>query len=165
MEMDSTVKVRKYQEKDLPSFVEIWNAVVRTADAFPQKVELRELESSTFFSSQSYTAVATRGSEIVGLYILHPNNIGRCSHIANASYAVKENHRGEGIGKALVTDCLVQAKSLGFRILQFNAVLTTNVVALKLYHSLGFEDLGVVKGGYVKADGTFCDIQQMVKYF
>lgn len=60
-----------------------------------------------------------RGGEVVGLYILHPNNIGRCGHIANASYAVKTGLRGLGIGEALVRDCMRQGAGRGFRVLQF----------------------------------------------
>ena len=71
--------------------------------------------------------------DIVGLYILHPNNVGRCGHICNASYAVKLTQRGKHIGEILVTDCLKKAKEIGYGILQFNAVVATNQYALKLY--------------------------------
>ena len=36
--------------------------------------------------------------KIFGLYILHPNNVGRCGHICNASYAVSSDARGRHIG-------------------------------------------------------------------
>ena len=53
---------------------------------------------------QSYTGVRSmKMMEIVGLYILHPNNIGRCGHICNANYTVKDTVRGQGVGKAIVT--------------------------------------------------------------
>ena len=156
--------IRTYRKEDLASMIEIWNAVVRSADAFPQDKELTEEEALHFFASQSATSVAVLDEHLVGLYILHPNNVGRCAHIANASYAVSENHRGKGIGKALVVDCLDKAKILGFRILQFNAVLTSNYPAKQLYHNLGFDDLGIIRGGFAKDDGTFVDIQPMVKY-
>mgnify|MGYP004547793109 CR=1 FL=1 len=32
--------------------------------------------------------------QMVGYYILHPNNIGRCSHVANASYVLSKEMRG-----------------------------------------------------------------------
>ena len=51
------------------------------------------------------------GGEIVGLYILHPNNVGRCGHICNASYAVKSQLRGHHIGEALVKHCMEQGKN------------------------------------------------------
>ena len=69
-----------------------------------------------------FIVLGTNPAEVVGLYILHPNNIGRCGHICNASYAVDSKSRGKHIGEMLVTDCLKKAKDLGFRVLQFNAV-------------------------------------------
>ena len=95
---------------------------------------------------------------MLGLYILHPNNVGRCGHISNASYAVKTGCRGQHVGEALVRDCLVIGKQLGFRILQFNAVVATNAAAIHLYEKIGFTRLGTIKGGFELIDGTYEDI-------
>ena len=96
--------------------------------------------------------------EVVGLYILHPNNVGRCGHIANASYAVRTDIRGRQVGRRLVTHCLEKCRELGFRVLQFNAVVADNAPALALYKSLGFVQLGVIPGGFRKKDGSYADI-------
>ena len=96
--------------------------------------------------------------EILGLYILHPNNVGRCGHISNASYAVKSAARGKHIGEMLVKDCLTQGRMCGFRILQFNAVVRTNRAARHLYEKLGFKQLGVIPGGFLMKDGHYEDI-------
>ena len=93
----------------------------------------------------------------MGLYILHPNNIGRCGHIANASYAVKTGLRGLGIGEALVRDCMRQGAGRGFRVLQFNAVVADNAPAVHLYEKLGFHRLGRIPGGFA-ADTGYKDI-------
>ena len=92
------------------------------------------------------------------MYILHPNNVGRCGHICNASYAVASGLRGRGTGERLVRDCLEQAGALGFRILQFNAVVASNTRARRLYARLGFQPLGVIPGGFRRKDGQFVDI-------
>lgn len=96
-----------------------------------------------------------------GLYILHPNNIGRVGHIANASYAVDRACRGEHIGELLVKDCLEQAKANGYRVLQFNAVVASNIHAFHLYQRLGFVDLGIIPGGFLNKDGVYEDIHVM----
>ena len=95
---------------------------------------------------------------MVGLYILHPNNVGRCGHICNASYAVRADQRGRHIGESLVRHSMTTAKELGFRILQFNAVVKSNKSALHLYEKLGFVQLGVIPGGFKKDNGTYEDI-------
>lgn len=150
--------VRKLTEKDIPEAISIWNKVVEEGKAFPQTEYLDEKSGAEFFAQQTYTAVAELDGEIVGMYILHPNNIGRCGHICNASYAVKYGMRGKHIGEALVTDCLEQAKVHGFGILQFNAVVASNEPALKLYKKLGFVQLGTIPKGFLNKDGVYEDI-------
>ncbi|MBR4456006.1 MAG: GNAT family N-acetyltransferase [Solobacterium sp.] len=150
--------VREYHREDIPSMIRIWNAVVEDGTAFPQEELLDEESGAEFFASQSYTAVAEVNGRTAGLYILHPNNIGRCGHICNASYAVDTSLRGHGIGRALVQDCLKQGERLGFRILQFNAVVESNTHARTLYESLGFLPLGVIPGGFRMKDGSYENI-------
>ena len=127
---------------------------------FRRRRRSRSRTGGSFFDSQTYSAVAenTESGEILGLYILHPNNVGRCGHICNASYAVKASMCGKHIGKELVTHCLSEAKKLGFRILQFNAVVASNAAALALYKKLGFERLGTIPGGFLNIGGVYEDI-------
>lgn len=128
--------------------------------AFPQTEMLNEKTGEEFFSSQSFTGVAVDADsgEVAGLYILHPNNVGRCGHICNASYAVRSDLRGNHIGEQLVTHCMKTAKELGFGILQFNAVVKSNKPALHLYEKLGFVKLGVIPSGFRMKDGSYEDI-------
>lgn len=152
--------VREYQEKDLPAMIAIWNEVVEEGVAFPQEDFLEERTGAAFFGEQSYCGVAedeTRG-EILGLYILHPNNVGRCGHICNASYAVASQSRGLHIGEKLVLDCIEQARRIGFRVLQFNAVVASNTHARHLYERIGFTQLGTIPGGFRMKDGHYEDI-------
>lgn len=94
---------------------------------------------------------------MLGLYILHPNNVGRCGHICNASYAVERT--ALHIGEKPVKDCLAEgARHHGFGILQFNAVVASNTHARHLYERLGFVGLGVIPGGFRMKDGSYEDI-------
>lgn len=154
------IQIRQYTKEDVLEAVKIWNRVVEDGVAFPQTEFLNEETGHAFFSEQTYTGIAqdSQSGEIVGLYILHPNNIGRCGHICNASYAVKADRRGEHIGELLVKDCMEEGRKAGFRILQFNAVVRSNAAALHLYEKLGFVKLGVIPGGFQMKDGTYEDI-------
>ena len=155
-----SIVVRAYRNEDILQMNLVWNEVVEDGIAFPQTELLDRAGGEKFFSSQSYCGVAedTESGEIVGLYILHPNNVGRCGHISNASYAVSSSARGKGIGEMLVKDCLVQAKNCGFKILQFNAVVKTNTAARRLYEKLGFVQLGTIPQGFLMKDGSYEDI-------
>ena len=139
--------------------ITIWNQVVEDGIAFPQEELLTEETGEAFFASQSWCGVAADEScEVVGLYILHPNNVGRCGHICNASYAVSFKRRGQHIGEKLVMDCIAQAKKIGFSILQFNAVVESNIHARHLYERIGFTQLGVIPNGFRMKDGHFENI-------
>ena len=152
------IVIRKYKKTDIPSLTDIWNRVVEEANAFPQLEKLNEKEAEDFFASQTYTGVAIGENEVLGLYIMHPNNVGRCGHIANASYAVQENCRGMHIGEKLVRHSLKIAREAGFSIMQFNAVVRTNAGAIHLYERLGFHKAGVIPNGYLLGNGAYEDI-------
>ena len=128
------IEVRAYTDNDIEAMVTIWNQVVEDGEAFPQEECLTQE------------------------YILHPNNVGRCGHICNASYAVDRESRGLHIGEKLVSDCLAQGKAHGYRVLQFNAVVASNVHARHLYERLGFKQLGTIPGGFRMKDGSYEDI-------
>ncbi|MEC4174893.1 GNAT family N-acetyltransferase [Adlercreutzia sp. R21] len=154
-----SVKVtRPYREEDVPAMVPIWNTVVEDGRAFPQEEPLGVDAAREFFAAQSHTAVVTVAGRIVGLYILHPNNVGRCGHVANASYAVSDKLRGRGLGRLLVEDSLRQAGELGFRGLQFNAVVASNAGAIALYEKLGFVRIGTIPGGFRNKDDQYEDM-------
>ncbi len=154
-----SIYVRKFEKKDLPEMIEIWNEIVEEGIAFPQVEILTADSGEKFFASQTYCAIAyDEDGTVCGLYILHPNNVGRCGHISNASYAVKSSARNMGIGELLVRDCIKKAAEFKFRILQFNAVVKTNISARHLYEKLGFKALGVIPGGFLKKDGFYEDI-------
>ena len=154
------IEIRQYEQRDAAQAAEIWNEVVEDGKAFPQMEKLDEVTGHAFFTEQTYTGVAYDAAtgELVGLYILHPNNVGRCGHICNASYAVKKTVRGQHIGEKLVTDCLLPAKELGFKVLQFNAVVESNVHARHLYERVGFKQLGTIPHGFRMKDGTYENI-------
>ena len=153
------ITIRAYTAQDVPEMVRIWNEIVEDGIAFPQEELLDAQTGAEFFATQTYNAVAADESgRIYGLYILHPNNVGRCGHICNASYAVEREARGLHIGEKLVSDCLAQGKAHGFRVLQFNAVVASNIHARHLYERLGFRQLGVIPGGFRMKDGHYEDI-------
>jgi L-amino acid N-acyltransferase YncA len=154
------IQIRAYREQDISQMMEIWNAIVEEGIAFPQEEVLTFPAAMQFFKEQTYSAVAvdTKTEKIYGLYILHPNNVGRCGHLCNASYAVSAEMRGCHIGEKLVLDCLKQAKRQGFGVLQFNAVVSTNIHARHLYERLGFIPLGTIPKGFRMKDGHYEDI-------
>ena len=148
--MVGELRVRPYRAEDLPALAEIWNQIVEDGVAYPQEETLDGVEAAAFFAGQSRTAVAELDGKVVGLYILHPNNVGR--------YGLSRDCRGRGVGRALVEDSLAACGALGFRLLQFNAVVASNLGAIALYQSLGFQRVGTIPGGFRLKDGRYEDI-------
>jgi len=153
-----SIIVKPYTQGKIKPAIEIWNEIVREGVAFPQEEELDEVTGDEFFKSQSFTGLAEEDGKVLALYILHPNNVGRCGHISNASYAVRSDVRGKHIGEIIVKHCIEKARELGFKILQFNAVVAENIHARHLYKRLGFIELGTIPGGFRMPDGRFADI-------
>jgi ribosomal protein S18 acetylase RimI-like enzyme len=87
--------------------------------------------------------VVTDGEAIVGSAQLHPN-YGPASRVANATFIVDPDRTGQGIGRRLVRHVLDAARAGGYRSMVFNAVVETNVFAIRLYESLGFITLATV---------------------
>ena len=77
------IEVRACEPADVPAMTAIWNEVVEDGVAFPQTEPLAADEAEAFFASQTFTGVAVNRDteEVLGLYTLHPNNIGRCGHL------------------------------------------------------------------------------------
>ena len=108
------LQIRPYQADDIKAMVRIWNEVVEAGDAFPQVTPLTEQNADEFFSAQTATMVADVNGIIFGMYILHPNSIGRCAHIANASFAVASASRGLGLGRKLGGELHRNVRQEGF---------------------------------------------------
>ena len=156
-------KIIPYEEKYLKDAAAIWNEVVEEQNSFPQNVPFTETEADEFFKSQTRTACLFEDGKMVGIYILHPNNAGNCGHIANCSYGLTKSARGKGLGRLLVEDSITEGQKAGFRGIQFNAVVSTNYAAIKLYQRLGFKILATVPGGFKNPDGTYTDTYIMFK--
>ena len=52
-------------------------------------------------------------------------------------------------------NCIRAAREAGYRILQFNAVVESNMRARRLYERIGFHQLGVIPNGFRMKDGHY----------
>ncbi len=155
------ITFRSYREEDIPVLTQMWNDVLTDGAYFPGEELYNEKDFAAFLAQQTQVRCILAGGKIAGYYILHPNNIGRCSHIANASYLIDKRLRGQHIGEKLVADSLMEAGKNGFRGMQFNAVVSENYPALRIYRKLGFQTVGTVPGGFRLKDGRYVDMYVM----
>jgi len=94
--------------------------------------------------SRVLVAVDEDGRTVLGTAKYLPNHPGAGSHVANASFVVSPDSAGRGVGRRLAEAVLAGARADGFRAMQFNAVVETNVRAVRLWESLGFVVLAAV---------------------
>ena len=81
-----------------------------------------------------------------------PNRPGHGDHVGTASFMVDEAARGRGVGRRLAEYVVQWHRDQGFRGIQFNAVVETNLAAVRLWESLGFEIVGTVPGAFRSRD-------------
>jgi GNAT superfamily N-acetyltransferase len=100
----------------------------------------------------SRTVVAVDRDLLLGTAKMGPNRPGRGSHVATASFMVNPQHQGHGVGGALGQYVINWARAEGFHAIQFNAVVETNIAAVRLWQQLGFEILATIPGAFDHAD-------------
>lgn len=127
---------------------EVWKIikeVISTGDTYtfaPDSPKEKMLEF--WFGADKETYVATLDSKILGTFFLKANQPDLGSHIANAGYMVSPEAKGKGIGRKMAEFSLGEAKRLGFKAMQFNFVVKSNEIAVKLWRKLGFEIIGEI---------------------
>lgn len=154
---------RAYEKNDVPKMTEIWNAILRDGEAFPGETMLTEKDFEQMLAEQSAVTCMVVDGELAGYYVLHPNNIGRCSHVANASYCLDKAFRGKGLAGELVAHSLQEAKELGFLGMQFNAVVVQNHAAIHTYQKQGFQIVGTIPNGFRLKDDSYSDMHVMYR--
>jgi GNAT superfamily N-acetyltransferase len=112
--------------------------------AFPENLSLEQARGWWMESPPGRTVVAVEGSTVLGSAKMGPNRPGRGAHVATASFMVDPRHSGHGVGRALGAHVVEWARATGYRSIQFNAVVESNEVAVRLWTSLGFKVLTTV---------------------
>lgn len=95
-------------------------------------------------SPPGHTVVACDGSRVLGTAKMGPNRPGPGSHVCTASFMVAGEARGRKVGRALGEYALSWARERGYAAMQFNAVVESNDVAVRLWQALGFRIIGTV---------------------
>jgi L-amino acid N-acyltransferase YncA len=156
------LRIRPATDADHDAVCEIFHDVVAAGDTYPFDLQMsREAALSYWFQNGAHTYVAEQNNHVVGSYILRPNWAGPAGHIANAAFMVAADARGQGIGRAMGEHCLSEARRFGFRAMQFNFVVSTNVQAVKLWQQLGMKIVGTLPGAFRHPEKGYVDVYVM----
>jgi L-amino acid N-acyltransferase YncA len=139
------ITIRPAEDADFDAIWRIFHEVVQRGDTYTYEPETtRDQAHSIWMSDEHSTYVACQDDQILGTYILKPNQPGLGSHVANAGYMVTLDGRGKGVGRAMCEHSLQVAGRMGFSAMQFNMVVSTNEPAVALWKKLGFSIVGIL---------------------
>jgi ribosomal protein S18 acetylase RimI-like enzyme len=159
--------IRKFHPTDWPAVWPLLQTTFASGDTYAYAPDSSEADVYKVWVEQplaTYVAISSTG-ELLGTYTLKPNQPGLGSHVCNCGYVVAARARGQGIAARMCEHSQAQAIAHGFRAMQFNMVVATNEVAVRLWQRLGFAIVGTVPGafhhtalGYVAAHVMFKDL-------
>ncbi len=152
MSVGSEITVRRAVGSDWPAIWPIFRRVVASGDTYTYDPNIGEADARVAWlhdaDGRTATFVAELDGTVVGTALVKPNLPGLGDHVANAGWMVDPERAGQGIGRAFALGVIHEARELGFRAMQFNAVVATNERALALWRSLGFEVVGTVPDAF-----------------
>lgn len=159
------MKLRKAKESDFEDIWDIFHLVVKKGDTFAfDPASTKEDCKVLWMSPPMYTYVAEIQNKILGTYILRKNQPGLGGHVANVAYMVHPEAQGQGIGEVMGRHSIKQAKTLGFSAIQFNFVVSANLVAIQLWLKLGFKIVGTVPKAFNHRKLGLIDVYVMHRF-
>ncbi len=152
--------IRPYVEADWPQVGAIIDEVLRDGETYAMDV-LDDAAARDFWLTGELVVVAEVDGVVLGTAKAGPNRPAQGSHVGTASFMVSAAARGKGVGRALGEHVVAWHRAEGYRGIQFNAVVDTNVAAVRLWHDLGFATVGTVPGAFRRPDGSFVGLHVM----
>jgi GNAT superfamily N-acetyltransferase len=145
------VIIRKADKvKDFEKVWDIFRHVIQTGDTyvFDPNTPREDLHQHWFADYMDTFVAVDEDDNILGTYIIKPNQIDLGNHIGNCGYMVNPNYHNKGIGKLLCAHSIEFAKQKGYLGIQFNIVVSTNTHAVDLWQKFGFEIIGTTPNGF-----------------
>lgn len=147
------IEIRKAVDADKEQIWEIIKSVISTGDSYvfyPDSPAEKIIEH--WFAADKKTYVALVDEKVVGTFYLKANQPDLGSHVSNAGYMVAPEAKGKRVGRTMAEFSLEEAKRSGFTAMQFNFVVKSNKVAVKLWLGLGFEIIGEIPEAFNHAE-------------
>ncbi len=138
--------IRPATEEDWPEIWPFFDEIVQAGETYAYATGLTSEQARDLWLMKppGQTVVLEEDGEVLGSATMGPNRPGRGSHVGTGSFMVAAAARGRGVGRALAEYVVQWHRDQGFRSIQFNAVVETNTVAIRLWESLDFQVVGTV---------------------
>lgn len=160
--MSADLRIREIGVLEFGRAWPIFRAVVGKGDTYSYPPGIDEAQACAMWTTApSRCFVAERDGEVLGVYMLRPNQPGLGDHVANCGYMVAPRARGQGIASAMCEHSLAEARCAGFTAMQYNFVVSSNEGAVRLWQRHGFAIVGRVPGAFRHADLGPTDVYVM----
>ncbi|GGM75709.1 GNAT family N-acetyltransferase [Dactylosporangium sucinum] len=162
----NSVEIRRFADTDWAGLWDVWHEVVAAGESYDNDPASSEHDARAHWIGLPgfEVWVAVEDGDVLGTYKVGPNKGKLGSHVANASFMVSSRARGRGLGRTLGEHCLDRARQVGYTAMQFNAVVSTNTVAVRLWRSLGFIIVGTIPDGFQSTKHGLVDFHIMHRY-
>jgi len=141
--------IRPATPRDADAIAAILLPVIRAGETYALDPAMSEEAMRRYWlGDDRETFVAEEDGLILGTYYIRPNQAGGGGHVCNCGYVTAAHARGRGVAERMARHSLDHARARGYRAMQFNCVVATNEVALRLWQRLGFETVGRLPGAF-----------------
>jgi GNAT superfamily N-acetyltransferase len=156
--------IRPFRPSDAPALWQVIGPAIHAGETYALPRDMGEEEAIAWWSGGDHQAhIYERAGEVLGSYFIRPNQLGGGGHVVNAGYATRPDARGQGIARAMCEHSQGLAVESGFRLMQFNFVISSNVGAVTLWQRCGFEIVGTVPEAFEHPRLGYVDAHIMVK--
>lgn len=159
------MQIRSYRDSDWPALWLLLKSTFETGDTYAYPPDCSEADiHAAWIKAPLATFVADGDAEqLLGTYLIKPNQPGLGSHVCNCAYVVAAAAQGQGLATALCEHSQLRAIAMGFSAMQFNLVVSTNERAVKLWSRLGFDIVGTLPKAFRHAKFGPVDAYVMFK--
>ncbi|MEB0039264.1 MULTISPECIES: N-acetyltransferase [unclassified Pseudomonas] len=159
------IQIRPMTAADFEGFWPTFQAIVTARETYAYDPEITQEQAlQLWLQTPLHTLIAEEDGVVLGSYYLKANAAGPGSHICNCGYMVSEAARGRGVARLMCEHSQQLARDSGFLAMQFNSVVSSNEVAVALWHRLGFETVGRLPRAYQHARLGLVDCLVMFKW-
>lgn len=147
------MKIRLATASDADAIWALLQPVFRAGDTYAIDPAISRDDAVHYWMAlPAATYVVVQAGAIIGTYYIKTNQQGGGAHVCNCGYIVDEAARGQGLAAVMCKASQEQAVALGYSAMQFNFVLESNAGAVRLWHRLGFETVGLVPFAFKHPD-------------
>lgn len=156
--------IRDMTRDDFEQFWDCFKSIIAVQETYAYPPDMSFEQSYQLWCElPAKTFVCEENGVILGSYYIKANAMGPGAHVCNCGYMVSPAARGKGVATALCLHSQQIGKQLGFRAMQFNAVVSTNTTAVNLWQKLGFQILATLPEAYRHRTLGYVDTYLMYK--